>query len=126
MRCLLDTLVLLWAVREPDKLSTKVKRLLDSEATLLFSVVSIWEILVKSKRGNLMKVDSSAWILKHMDALMLRALPLHPRHVLQLHDLPEHHQDPFDRMLICQALAEEIPIVTNDERIQQYPLEVIW
>src|ERR1017187_3377280 len=106
---LLDTMILLWAVREPDRLSDRVKHLLASEATLLFSVVSIWEILVKSKRGGLMKVDSG-WILKHIEDLTLSVLPLQRRHVVRIHSLPDHHKDPFDRMLICQALEERVPM----------------
>jgi PIN domain nuclease of toxin-antitoxin system len=88
-------------------------------------VVSIWEVLVKSKRGGLTKVDSG-WILKHVEDLTLSVLPLHKRHVVRMDSLPDHHKDPFDRMLICQALEEGVPMITCDAAIKQYPIAVIW
>jgi PIN domain nuclease of toxin-antitoxin system len=123
---LLDTMVVPWAIREPERLSKRARHLLVGDATLLLSVVSIWEFLVKSKRYSPPISEPAEWILRHARDLNLSVLPLQQRHVVRVFDLPEHHRDPFDRMLICQAMEDRLPIITSDAMIRKYPVDVVW
>jgi PIN domain nuclease of toxin-antitoxin system len=123
---LLDTMVVPWAIREPQRLSRKAKQALVSDATLLLSVVSIWEFLVKSRRYSPPISEPAEWIGRHIRELSLTVLPLQQRHAVRVFDLPEHHRDPFDRMLICQAMEERLPIITSDSMIGKYAVDVIW
>ena len=97
------------------------------EHELVFSLVSLWEIAIKIKTGKLNAIGSSvAYIRDEMDAYGMELLPVRYEHVLQLEALPVHHSDPFDRLLIAQAAAESLPILTSDEKFRQYPVKVLW
>ena len=121
MNLLLDTHVLLWAAYAPDRLSRAAQaRLLDTRNTLWFSAVSIWEVAIKRGLG---RADFT------IDPGPLRAgllqndyteLPLESRHTLALATLPDHHADPFDRILIVQAAAEGMVLLTADAKVARY------
>jgi PIN domain nuclease of toxin-antitoxin system len=128
MKVLVDTHTFLWALLHDHRLSAKAKQVLRSdEHELVFSLVSLWEIAIKMKKGKLNAIGSSvAYIRDEMNAYSMELLPLRYEHVLQLEALPAHHSDPFDRLLIAQAIHESLPILTHDEAFARYPVKVIW
>ena len=126
MRLLLDTVTFIWAVSDPERLSrAAASALRKATAVREISVVSLTEITVEQTRGKLTfgKADATAGI----SDLRLRVLPYSAEHAFRLFDLPTHHADPFDRQIIAQALAEDVPVVTPDESFQLYEgLNVVW
>jgi PIN domain nuclease of toxin-antitoxin system len=128
MRVLVDTHVFIWALLHDHRLSAKAKHILRAnEHQLVFSLVSLWEIAVKIGVGKLTTIGSSvAYIRAEMDAYGMELLPVRYEHILQLEQLPRHHGDPFDRLLVAQALTEAIPILSADEKLREYPAKLIW
>ncbi|MBN2196993.1 MAG: type II toxin-antitoxin system VapC family toxin [Polyangiaceae bacterium] len=124
MRVLLDTHALLWALEGGDDLSPRARRLIESASNeVLVSVVSAWEIAVKREQGRLSVPDDLAMAVA--DAGFLQRL-VRFADCERLASLPAIHRDPFDRMLVCQALEDGIPLVTKDEVVARYPLQTIW
>ena len=122
MRLLADTHVLLWSANEPDKLSKNAQALLeDNENEILFSAVSIWEVAIKAGQ-NRAGFRADAGILRRglIDNGYLE-LPVTGRHAVALAGLPPLHRDPFDRMLVAQALVEGITLLTSDPTVARYP-----
>jgi PIN domain nuclease of toxin-antitoxin system len=128
VKLLVDTHTFLWALLEDRRLSAKARQVLRSdENELVFSLVSLWEIAIKIKIGKLNAIGSSVdYIREQMDAYGMELLPIRYEHILQLEMLPLHHSDPFDRLLIAQAITERLPILTHDARLPAYPVKVIW
>ena len=128
MRVLVDTHTFLWALLKNHRLSATAKQILTSkEHELYFSLVSLWEIAVKMKIGKLNTVGSSVtYIRDEMAEYGMELLPIRYEHILQLEQLPLHHSEPFDRLLIAQAVAESLPILTHDEKFPLYPVKLIW
>jgi PIN domain nuclease of toxin-antitoxin system len=128
VRLLLDTCTFLWAVGMPHKLSGPAKDvLIASENEVYLSVVSAWEIGVKQALGSLQLTESvDTYIPKYRERQGYAVLPLDESAVLHLTKLPAVHRDPFDRMLVCQAVEHGLTIVTPDEQIRRYPVKVIW
>ena len=128
MRVLVDTHTFLWALLKDHRLSARAKQILISrEHELYFSLVSLWEIAVKMKIGKLNTVGSSVTYLRdEMVEYNMELLPIRYEHILQLERLPLHHAEPFDRLLIAQAVAESLPILTHDEKFPLYPVKLIW
>jgi PIN domain nuclease of toxin-antitoxin system len=94
---------------------------------MFFSVVSLWEIMVKNKLGKLpLPLPLNELFAPLKSATGLRILPLKESAIYQLAKIPDLHNDPFDRMLICQALDEDLSIVTPDAKIASYPVATIW
>jgi PIN domain nuclease of toxin-antitoxin system len=128
MRVLVDTHTFLWALLKDHRLSARAKQILISrEHELYFSLVSLWEIAVKMKIGKLNTVGSSVtYIRDEMAEYGMELLPIRYEHILELERLPLHHSEPFDRLLIAQAVAESLPILTHDEKFPLYPVKLIW
>ena len=128
MRVLVDTHTFLWALLQDHRLSARAKQILISrEHELYFSLVSLWEIAVKMKIGKLNTVGSSVtYIRDEMAEYGMELLPIRYEHILELERLPLHHSEPFDRLLIAQAVAESLPILTHDEKFPLYPVKLIW
>ena len=126
MRVLLDTQVVVHAYIGDVPLSRKVYALLSSpEALPLISAVSIMEIAMKHDAGKLKM--GAAETRQAIRDLRLQVIPFGPDHALRLYGLPPHHRDPFDRMLIATALAEDIPLIGSDRQFKEYKgLKVIW
>jgi len=116
---LLDTNAALIALTEPDRLPTAVRTALLAGPNIL-SVVSYWEVLLKSMKGNLKVGDPRTWWRDALDQLAATPLALRPEHVAEVYTLPPLHRDPFDRILIAQAMAEELELVTTDGEIPRY------
>ena len=128
MKLLLDTHVLIWWTSDANKLSSKVYELLmDSNHTLLLSFVSVWEIQIKSQLGKLkLDLPVSNLITNQQNVNKLVMLPIELNHIYSLENLPSYHRDPFDRLLISQAIVGKIPILSVDKVFDQYPVERIW
>ena len=126
MRLLLDTVTFIWAVSSPERISRPAMSAMRNAAAVReISSVSISEIAIKQARGKL-TIGKEALNAAVAD-LRLRVLPYTGEHALALFDLPLHHPDPFDRQIIAQAIAEDIPVVTSDEKFGIYKgLRVIW
>jgi PIN domain nuclease of toxin-antitoxin system len=128
MRLLLDTCTFLWLATDDAQLSARCRELfVDPTNELYLSPVSAWEIAVKNSLGRLpLPAPPSTYIpdARHRNGIL--TLPLSEEAMLQITKLPSHHRDPFDRMLICQALIEGLVILTPDSLISQYPVRVAW
>jgi PIN domain nuclease of toxin-antitoxin system len=125
---LLDTCTLLWGTTEPRRLSTLATRLLkESEDTVYISAISAWEIILKSQLNQYKLRITATEVLEQAEE-KLAATPLPFTHRAALHSarLPLLHKDPFDRMLICQAMVDGLTIITPDQAITQYPVMTIW
>ena len=126
MKLLLDTHIVLWAAGQPDKLSEQAHRLLKTpENSLFFSAASIWEIVIKLgiKREDF-KVDPYR-LRKMLIVHRYAELPVTAEHALRVGTLPFIHKDPFDRLLIAQARAEGMILVTADALVSQYRESVL-
>jgi PIN domain nuclease of toxin-antitoxin system len=122
---LLDTSTLLWALGEPERLSVKARRLVEAGENVV-SVASYWEVVIKTQKGLLSISDLAGWWRQATELTVARVLPIRPSHITALAALPTLHKDPFDRILIAQAKAERLSLVTNDTPIRTYPVQTIW
>lgn len=126
MRILLDTQALLWFHARDPKLSQDRRLMLESgEHECWYSIVSLWEIAIKHSIGKLELVDGLEETFETMGQANLRLLNLQQPHVLQLATLPLHHRDPFDRILIAQAMREGMQVLTSDPFFETYGQPVI-
>ena len=107
------------AMSEPERLSAAAKAAI-LQGPALLSVVSYWEVMIKSMKGMLDVGDPRLWFDETIAALSLQPLLLRPEHMVALYGLPPLHQDPFDRALIAQAIAEDLTLVTTDALIPAY------
>ena len=128
MNTLLDTHAFLWFIEGSPRLSVRARELIrDPETELFLSIASLWEIAIKSSIGRLP-------LLRPFDELIpdqlarheIVLLPIDVRHLVQLMHLERHHGDPFDRMLIAQAIAEHLPIISGDTAFDAYPVARMW
>jgi|SRR3989344_3010576 len=125
---LLDTVTFLWIITGSKRLSQKAKEIyLDKKNKVYFSSVSFWEIIVKYALGRLpLPSRPTEYIPKQRYIHGIETLPLEEGDVFELESLPRIHDDPFDRMLICQARARNLTILTPDKIIQTYPVKTTW
>jgi len=128
VKLLLDTQVFLWWILDEAALSGRARELIQDGATELYlSAASAWEISIKASIGKLeMGGDPSSVITEQMATNGVHPLPIQVSHALQLYALPQHHRDPFDRMLVAQSQAEGLPILTADPLILRYDVETVW
>ncbi|MGR8952983.1 MAG: type II toxin-antitoxin system VapC family toxin [Gammaproteobacteria bacterium] len=128
MKILLDTCTFLWLTTDARELSEKAKILFqNTDNDVYLSSISAWEIIVKYQLGKLpLPGAPDDFIRKQCENNLIKYLALDENAVFQLVRLPEHHRDPFDRMLICQAIAHDLVILTSDELIKQYPVATAW
>lgn len=119
---LLDTNAALLSLVDPDRLSAEARMSILNGPNVL-SVVSYWEVLLKSMRGNLQIGDPRMWWHDALEQLAATPLALRPDHAAELYTLPPIHKDPFDRMLIAQATVEDLALVTLDGDISRYASE---
>lgn len=129
MKYLLDTVTFLWILfDETERISAPaLDALSDDRTELYFSAASAWEIAIKYSLGKLiLKKPPAAWLPDIVMKMDLRALPIHTRHALACANLPWHHRDPFDRLLVCQANAEGLPLITPDPIFRRYRAATLW
>ena len=122
MKLLLDTQLLLWAAGNPERLSSRARRLLnDPENELLFSAASLWEITLKAALGrDDFRVEPRVLRRALLDNGYVE-LPITGEHAVNVQTLPPLHKDPFDRLLLSQAIIESITLVTADAELERYP-----
>jgi PIN domain nuclease of toxin-antitoxin system len=126
VRFLLDTHVFLWLLVEPERLGAHLQSLEDPANELFLSAASSWEIAIKSELGRLeLPDDPQRYVPDSMRAIGVDPLSIDHGHALAVFDLPPHHSDPFDRLLVAQARALRLPIVTADRHIALYDVETL-
>lgn len=122
LKLLLDTHVLLWAFSDPKKLSSKAQREIESPENIIFvSLASLWEIQIKE---SINKIKLPKDFFQKIEPTGFEILPISLAHIQNLKKLPLHHRDPFDRMIISQALCEDIVLMTQDKEIAQYQVRI--
>jgi PIN domain nuclease of toxin-antitoxin system len=128
VRLLLDTCTFLWLAADDPALSARARALFQSpEHEVYLSVVSAWEITVKHALGRLPLPGSpSVFVPAQREALGVESLPLDEESVLHAERLQELHRDPFDRMLVCQAIVHGLTILTPDPLLARYPARTLW
>lgn len=128
MNLLLDTCTFLWIAQGSAELSQRARDLFADPANDAYlSVVSAWEICVKNAAGRLpLPRPVDRYVLQLRESHGIESLALDEEAILQLTKLPGHHRDPFDRMLVCQAVVHGLTILTPDPLITQYPARIAW
>lgn len=127
MKVLLDTNALLWIAEDSPRLSSRAREIIEDPATdVLYSVTSVWEITIKVTSGRFDLGEPLAQWLAKVDSVLTGQIPVDIDHVLRLSDLPRLHGDPFDRMIVSQAMALDVPLISSDHFLRSYDVEVIW
>jgi PIN domain nuclease of toxin-antitoxin system len=128
LRYLLDTGVWLWSLLEPERLSRKAQDVItDLEQEIFLSAATSWEIAIKSSQGKLRLLQPAQLLVpQFMREQGLRPLPISLGHTLAVASLPLHHRDPFDRLLIAQALEEKMALLTADRAFEKYGVDMVW
>ena len=123
-RYLLDTHVILWAVAQPSRLASGVRDLIEKNEYAV-SVASYWELINKKGRRDAPVKDASAWWEKYIVRTRSPIIPIRTEHVAYLDRLPLHHTDPFDRILMAQSVVESLTLVTSDDAIRRYGVDLL-
>ncbi|MBI5551693.1 MAG: type II toxin-antitoxin system VapC family toxin [Desulfobacterales bacterium] len=128
MQYLLDTHVLIWWITSDNRLSAAAKALIQSRRnTLYWSAASSWEVSIKHALGRLVFDEAPEKLFgAELDKNHIESLAITNEHAFLSGQLPMHHKDPFDRMLVAQAQIESLGIVTNDPILQRYDVDVVW
>ena len=128
VRLLLDTCSFLWAIAEPDRLGARARMTIADPANeVLVSAASIWECAIKHKAGKLpLPGDPAQYLAKQRADHGFMPLPIDEDAIAHIGKLPDHHKDPFDRVLVCQAIVGGMTIVTPDEWLARYPVPLLW
>jgi PIN domain nuclease of toxin-antitoxin system len=128
MRLLVDTGCWLWSLSEPEKLNDRARDLLSAPANFVYlSAASSWEIAIKAAIGKLnLPEPADRFVPRRIASMGIRPLAIEHAHALRVCRLPPHHRDPFDRILIAQALMEKLTILTADRTFAAYKVPVIW
>lgn len=127
MEYILDTNALIFYLYNPERLSKVAVDIVYNENNQIYvSIVSLWEIAIKSSIGKLEIKNSMEEIAGICLKYKIELLAINPQHLDQIANLPQIHGDPFDRLIISQAIAENLTIVTRDSVIPQYGVNTIW
>lgn len=128
MKALLDTHTFLWWNLDDPQLSEVVRDLIsDGRNEIYLSAASTWEIAIKAAKGRLeLPTTPSQFVANSLSANRFRPLAIKLSHALEVYDLPPHHVDPFDRLLIAQSRLEDLPLLTADTQVTRYDIETIW
>ena len=128
MKLLLDTCAFIWITTDAPELSARAKELFrEPENDVFLSSVSVWEIAVKNSLGRLpLPASPEVFVPFQREQHGIESISLDEESCLQLLRLPKIHQDPFDRMLVCQAIIHSLTILTPDPLVTQYPIRCLW
>lgn len=128
MKYLLDTVVWMWSIGSPEKIGHAGREILENgREEIYLSAVTSWELSIKMRLGKLhLPAPPAQCVPGFMAKQGLHSLPIAHIHAAKVYDLPLHHADPFDRLLIAQALAEKAAILTADHAFEKYPVQVVW
>jgi PIN domain nuclease of toxin-antitoxin system len=122
---LLDTHALVWTIGSPGRLPRGARAAVESRETKV-SVVSLWELILKKRRATAAVREPLPWWEQHVTRTETEVIPVRVPHLAALDRLPEIHGDPFDRLLVAQALAEDCMLVTADSTLTRYGVPVVW
>ncbi len=128
MKLLLDTHTFIWLDSNTARLSQYVRDLCqDQNNSLILSVVSVWEMQIKSQLGRLkLKLPLVELVKSQQKTNQIEVLPVRLEHALELDKLPLHHKDPFDRLLVAQANIEDAVLLSKDEAFAKYSVKTVW
>ena len=128
MNLLLDTHILIWLIDGSEKLNQTARYAIEDESNSLYlSIASLWEITIKTSLGKLeLGIPLEQVTTNFILPSGFKILPIHLSHLLVLKDLPFHHRDPFDRMLISQAISESLTLVSEDRAFGDYTVKTLW
>jgi len=127
MKLLLDTHTFLWFIDDSPQLSQKWKALLEADNELLLSIASLWEIAIKLRLSKLtVAMPVEVLMTQQLTQNDIALLPITVAPLMIVSTLPLHHRDPFDRLLIAQAMVEQMPIVSADPAFDAYPVQRLW
>lgn len=128
MKLLLDTHAWLWMQAHPDRLSRAALAMVSSvDNELYLSAASAWEIAIKHALGKITLPSSPAhYVADRMTSSGVLPLAVRHHHALRVAELPLHHRDPFDRLLVAQAQLEDLPVLTADRAFARYEVTVVW
>lgn len=128
MKYILDTHAFLWIITNSPQLSKVAKELyLDSRNTIYFSLASLWEMSIKISLKKLLLGESlNEFVQNHISRNDITLLNIELPHIFLLEKLPYYHGDPFDRLLICQSIHENIPIISSDSMFDSYLIKRVW
>lgn len=126
MRQLLDTHTFIWFVTGSSRINNKVREQIESNDNLL-SIASLWEIAIKSSIGKLdLELSIEQLVEEQIIANGIELLDITTEHIAVVANLPLHHRDPFDRLIIAQAMVEQIPVVGSDKAFDSYSVQRLW
>lgn len=128
MRVLLDTHALVWALGDPDRLSSRARATIADPATVVFvSLTSGWELaILQSLERVRLEMPLGTLFTQGLAALRFHLLPIRLPHIAGVAGLPQHHRDPFDRLIVATALAERLAVVSADRAFKRYGVPVVW
>ena len=127
MKLLLDTHIFIWSDEEPERIPQSQLSALEDEANeLVLSVASVWEMQIKMQIGKLkLRMSLQEIIDEYRSVNDLQLIPIEYKHILALNQLPLHHKDPFDRLIIAQAIAEDFTLVSADPKFSAYAVKLL-
>jgi PIN domain nuclease of toxin-antitoxin system len=125
---LLDTHTFLWFIGGNNQLSSQARTLIEDEDNdRLLSVASLWEMAIKVSMDKLeVPLPFTRLVRQHVTGNAIEVLSIEPEHLDQQRTMPFHHRDPFDRLILAQAIAEELPVISRDDAFEDYPVRVRW
>jgi PIN domain nuclease of toxin-antitoxin system len=128
MRLLIDTHIFIWYISNDSKLSTAARTLIDDENNeILLSIASLWEMAIKFSLGKLcLAIPFERLIPQQLDINAISLLNIDFNHLVVVSTLPFHHKDPFDRLMIAQAIVEKLPIISADSAFDDYLIRRFW
>jgi PIN domain nuclease of toxin-antitoxin system len=126
MDVLIDTQSFIWFFENNPRLPSSVKTLMERSSGLVVSIASFWEITIKTSLGKLVIPENIAGVIDKSLSKGFKILPIEREHLIVLSTLDLIHRDPFDRIIISQAIAENMPLVSSDDVFKQYPVNCVW
>ena len=126
MAVLIDTQSFIWFFEENSRLPASIKLFMERSNSLVVSIASFWEITIKTTLGKLTVPEGVSGLIDKALSKGFKILPIEREHLIVLSTLDLIHRDPFDRIIIAQAIAENMPLVSSDDVFQQYPVKCVW
>jgi len=126
MDVLIDTQSFIWFFENNSRLSASVRMYMEKSKRLVVSIASFWEITIKASLGKLTVPENIAGLMDKALANGFQILPIEREHLIVLSTLDLIHRDPFDRIIIAQSIAEDMPLVSSDDVFKLYPVNCVW
>ena len=126
MEVLIDTQSFIWFFENNSRLPVSVRLFMENRSSIMVSIASFWEITIKANLGKLIVPEGISVLMDKALSKGFKILPIEREHLIALSTLELIHRDPFDRIIIAQAIAEKMPIVSSDDVFKQYPVNCIW